>query len=79
MHWNPFQYQYNATYLSDEGEMALLEVRKGTDVERVPFPKIMLPPSLTLGASFNIKLEDTETARTSEAQTLRRLLNDLIQ
>lgn len=79
MHWNPFQYQFTATYLSDEGEMALLEIRKGSGTERVSFPKSMLPLNLTIGGSFNIKLEDSETARVGELQTLQRLLSDLIQ
>ena len=79
MLWNPFQFQFNATYLSDEGELAVLEIRKGAALEHIRFPKSLLPPNLTVGASFNLKLEDSETARTGEAQTLRQLLSELIQ
>lgn len=79
MLWNPFQFQFNATYLADEGDMAVLEIRKGASLENIRFPKKLLPPSLTPGASFNLKLEDSETARTGEAQALRQLLSELIQ
>lgn len=79
MLWNPFQFQFNTTYLQDEGELAVLEIRKGAALENIRFPKTLLPPGLTPGASFNLKLEDSETARTGEAQALRRLLSDLIQ
>ena len=79
MLWNPFQYQFTATYLSTEGDMALLEIRKGAGLEQVRLPKSILPPTLAIGSSFNLKLEDSETARTGEAATMRRLLSDLIQ
>lgn len=79
MLWNPFQYQFAATYLHDEGEMAVLEIRKGAALEQVRFPKTLLPASLAIGGSFNLKLEDAETARTTEAQTMRQLLSELIQ
>ena len=79
MPWNPFQYQFNATYLSEEDELAVLEIRKGAALEQVRFPKNLLPASLTIGSSFNLKLEDSETARSSEAATMRQLLSDLIQ
>lgn len=79
MLWNPFQFQLTATYLSDEGETAVLEIRKGASTEQLRFPKVLLPPSLTPGSSFCVKLEDSETAKAGEIQTLRRLLSDLIQ
>lgn len=79
MLWNPFQFQFNASYLADEGDQAVLEIRKGAALEQVRFPKNLLPASLAIGGSFNLKLEDPETARTGEAQTMRQLLSDLIQ
>lgn len=79
MLWNPFQFQFNATYLQDEGELAVLEIRKGAALENIRFPKNLLPPGLTPGTSFNLKLEDSETARTGEIQALRSLLSELIQ
>lgn len=78
MLWNPFQFQFNASYLRDEGEMAVLEIRKGAGMETIRFPKTLLPPSLPIGGSFTLKVEDNETAQTSEAQTMRQLLSDLI-
>lgn len=79
MFWNPFQYQVTATFLREEGEQAILEIHKGTHVETIPFPKSLLPHVLKPGETFILKMEDAETARTSEIQTLRQLLNDLIQ
>lgn len=79
MLWNPFQFQFNTTYLADEGELAVLEIRKGAALENIRFPKNLLPSGLTPGASFNLKLEDSETARTGESQTMRQLLSELLQ
>lgn len=79
MLWNPFQYQYNSTYIADEGEMALVEIRKGAGLEQIRLPKSMLPSALPIGGSFTLKIEDSETARTGEIQTLRKLLGELIQ
>ena len=79
MLWNPFQYQFNATYLSDERDQAVLEIRKGAGIEQLRFPKSLLPAGLQIGTSFCLKLEDSETARTTEAETMRQLLSDLIQ
>ncbi len=79
MTWNPFQYQFAATYLSDEGEEAVVELRKGSGAKILRFPKNFLPLDLQIGASFLLKLEDNETAKTSELEALKLLLSDLIQ
>lgn len=79
MLWNPFQYQVTATFLREEGEQAILEIHKGTHAGTILFPKSLLPHVLRPGETFVLKMEDSETARTLEIQTLRQLLNDLIQ
>ncbi len=78
MLWNPFQFQFNATYLADEGDLAVLELRKGATVEQVRFPKTLLPPGQQVGSSFCLKMEDSETAKTGEIHALRQLLSELI-
>ncbi len=79
MLWNPFQFQFDATYIADEGELAVLELRKGASVEHIRFPKTLLPPGQQVGSSFSLKLEDSESARAGEIQNLRRLPSELIQ
>ncbi|MFA4815325.1 MAG: hypothetical protein WC924_03255 [Candidatus Gracilibacteria bacterium] len=79
MPWNPFQFQLSTTYLSDEGDQAVLEIRKGAILENIHFPKNLLPVGLQIGGSFSLKLEDSETARIGETQTLKQLLSELIR
>ena len=79
MTWNPFQYQYTATYLKDEGDEAVLELRKGSTSQVLHFPKNLLPTDLETGASFTLKVEDIETAKNSESEALKELLSNLIQ
>ena len=79
MSWNPFKVQYTATYLRDEGTHAVLELKRGTQSEAIYFPKSLLPLEATLGSSFTLKLEDTETAQSGETKTMQKLLQELIQ
>jgi len=79
MHWNPFQYQLTANYLSTEGDEAVLELKRGTVSETVRLPTNLLPPGLELGSNFSLKFEDSETSRTNQTQALKYLLNELIQ
>ncbi|QQR55255.1 hypothetical protein IPG41_01705 [Candidatus Peregrinibacteria bacterium] len=79
MPWNPFKFKYNAAYLKEEGSHAILELRRGTQTELIYFPKSLLPLEATVGSSFTLKIEDSETAQSSEAKTMQRLLEQLIQ
>lgn len=79
MVWNPFQYQFSATYVSDEGDKAVIELRKGATIEVIHLSKTLLPAELEAGASFFLKLEDNETVQSSELETLKLLLSNLIQ
>lgn len=79
MAWNPFKFQFTATYLKEEGAYAVLELKRGTQVEAIYFPKSLLPLEATVGSSFTLKLEDPETAQTSETKTMQKLLEQLIQ
>jgi hypothetical protein len=79
MTWNPFKFQYHATYLKDEGAYALLELKKGTQTETFYFPKTLLPPDLNPGSTFTFKMEDPQSAQESELKTMQKLLEALIR
>ena len=79
MTWNPFKFQYSATYLSEDGNDAVLELRKGTTSEVIRFPKSLLPLEAVPGSQFTLKLEDPETAQGSETKTMQKLLEELIR
>ena len=79
MTWNPFKFQYSATYLSEENDMAVLELKKGSQSERLYFPKSLLPLDLGIGSNFILKIEDLETAQHSETKTMQKLLEELIR
>lgn len=80
MPWNPFQFQFTATYLrDDENGFAVLEIKKGSNSELVFFPKKLLPLELQPGSQLALKLEDNETASQGELKTLQKLLSELIQ
>lgn len=79
MTWNPFKFQYSATYLSEDGNDAVLELRKGTTSEVIRFPKSLLPLDLMPGSNFILKIEDSLSAQESETKTMQKLLEELIQ
>lgn len=79
MPWNPFQFQFTATYLRDEESNAILEVRKGASLEELRFPRKLLPEAIHLGETFTLKLEDTQSASEGELKTLQKLLIELIR
>lgn len=79
MPWNPFQFKYQVTYIQDEGENAILELQKGSQIRKLSFPRQFLPPDLPIGASFYLHLEDPQTAQSSETHALKSLLETLIQ
>ncbi len=79
MTWNPFKFQYTATYLKEEGLHAVLELKKGSQTELIYFPKSMLPLEATVGSSFTMKLEDTQSAQGSETKAMQKLLEELIR
>ncbi len=77
MTWNPFQYQFAATYLQDEGDEAVLELQKGAMTLSIRVSKKILPPELVSGQSFQIQMKDTQAAKEDELATLKRLLEEL--
>ncbi|MFA6024485.1 MAG: hypothetical protein WC777_04710 [Candidatus Gracilibacteria bacterium] len=79
MSWNPFKFQYTAFYRGEENDQAILELHKGTQTELIHFPKQLLAPGLKIGDSFTLRIEDDETARSNEAETMKKLLSELIQ
>lgn len=79
MLWNPFQFQWTATYLKDEGAHAVLEIRKGAFSEFIHFPKSLLPSHLQPNDAFVLKLEDSASNKQNETATLQALLKELIR
>lgn len=79
MLWNPFQFQWTATYLKDEETQAVLEIRKGALSELIHFPKSLLPAHLQAGDIFVLRLEDNASNKQNETATLQALLKELIR
>lgn len=78
MLFNPFKYQYEAEYLSDEELMAVLRLRRGTVEEQIRLPRSLLPTEVKPGDHFVLKLQAQENAQQSEAEALKKLLEELI-
>lgn len=76
--FNPFKYQYRATYLRDENGHVLTRVQKGSEEQEVYLPKAILPSELNTGDSFILSLQAEESAKNAEYKTLQRLLTELI-
>lgn len=76
---NPFQYQYEATYLTEEGEEATIELKQGARNQTIKIPKTLLPSEFKPGSSFVVKIQDPESAKQTEMETLKSLLQSLIE
>lgn len=77
--FNPLKYQFSATHLGEQGEHAVLKLRRGTTEESVLFPKRMLPPELTPGTCFIVSLQPEEASKQNEAEILKQLLSELVR
>jgi|GEM_PF-1409596 len=79
MDFNPFKYQYEAEYLSDEELVALVRLRKGTVEENIRLPRSLLPLEVKPGDRFVLNLQSENSARHGEADSLKKLLDELIR
>ncbi len=79
MLFNPFKYQYDAEYLSDEELLAVLRLRKGTVEEQIRLPRSLLPLEVKPGDRFVLNLQSEDSAQKGEADALKKLLEDLIR
>ena len=79
MLFNPFKYQFETTYLRDEGDSAILKIRHSTDEAEIAFPKKLLPPELSLGESTALVLEPKEVLQKNESAVLKQLLEELVK
>ena len=77
--FNPLKYQFSATHLGEQGENAVLKVRRGTTEESILFPRNMLPPELTIGTSFILNLQPEEASKQNEVEILKQLLSELVR
>lgn len=76
--FNPNEYQYTATLKSEDGELAILSLQNGAKQVDVSVPKTLLPKEIKIGETFTLKFLPTEAAKKGEYETLRKLLEDLI-
>lgn len=77
--FSPFKYQYNARYLQDQAESALVELQQGSVRTQVSLPKSLLPKELTPGQEFKLNFQSKESAQENEVETMKRLLEELIR
>lgn len=79
MNWNPFQYQFEATCLANEGDAVMLSLKRGALSETIKIPRSLLPTTLEPGAVFTLKFQDQNCAKQSESDSLKSLLESLIE
>ncbi|OGJ44117.1 hypothetical protein A3J23_02820 [Candidatus Peregrinibacteria bacterium RIFCSPLOWO2_02_FULL_48_14] len=77
MLFNPFKYQYETSYLNDEDNSAVLLLRKGSLEEKIRLPKTLLPLDAKPGDHFILNLQSPENAQQTEAESLKKLLEEL--
>ena len=77
--FNPLKYQFSATYLRDQNEQALLQIRRGNQEESFLFPKGLLPPEIAVGTNFVLNLQPEEVAKQNESEVLKQLLSELVR
>jgi len=75
--FNPFKYQYLATYVRKTNGQAIARVQSGTIDVEIKIPQSYLPQEVQAGQSFILTLQPTETAKKGEYETLKKLLEDL--
>ncbi len=76
--FNPLKYQYLATFLNRNENSAELRLQMGATEEIVNLPLCLLPNEVALGEQFILKLQPTETAKEGEYETMRKILEELI-
>jgi len=77
--FNPFKYKYQAKKIADDGADAILQIQNGQIYQDVRMPRALLPQEIQPGQSFTISFQAEETAKTGEYESLKRLLQELIQ
>lgn len=76
---NPFKHEYDATFLKKDGEEAVVEIKSGAVNERLRIPVGLIPDEIKPGESFSLRFQSKETAQTGTYESMRKLLEELIQ
>lgn len=76
--FNPMNYKYSVTYEGLEGDLAILILKNGAKQEEIRIPKTLIPKELSEGSKFTLKMLPNEEANSNEYESLRKLLQDLI-
>lgn len=76
--FNPFQFQYPVKFLQEDGEEAILKIMKGATEQIARVPRNLLPENYEPGQKFSIKIEESASAKQTELETMKRLLEELI-
>lgn len=76
--FNPNKYQFLAKFLRAEEDLAVLEIKQGAKQAIINLPLEFLPPGIEENQEFVFKIMATETAREGEYESMRRLLEELI-
>ncbi len=79
MRFHPCKHQYEATFLGQEDESALLNIKQGTLSDHLRIPLKLVPPEIQVGETFILNFQSQETAKEGETETLKHLLKELIQ
>lgn len=72
--FNPIKYQYLAR-LTPEGEVNL---KLGAKEFSIKLPLEILPPEVEVGQNFVLKILPQDSAKESDQETMRKLLQELI-
>lgn len=76
--FNPLKYQYLANFLQKEDGIAELALKLGAKEHTLKIPADFLPKELEPGNEFILKMLPADSAKTGDYETMRKILEDLI-
>lgn len=76
--FNPFKYRYDAIFLQEEGEDAVLQLNQGAEEKLARIPKRLIPKEIQTGQNFTLTFQPKDSAKKDESEALKKLLQDLI-
>ncbi len=77
--FNAFKYQFEATFLREENGMGVVRLQSGAVDETLTLPKALIPKEVEPGQSFHLSMQPREVAEQGQYESMRRLLENLIQ
>ena len=76
--FNPLKYQYLANFLQKEDGEASISLKLGAKEHTFKIPADFLPKELEPGENFILKMIPAESAKSGDYETMRKILEDLI-